>query len=441
MAFRNNGLIRRGLLTLTMLLAPLQIYTLPVGEIYPSLVLLLSLSLFIFYDVWTPLRTSTALKCLAALILAQAVSLLWAVNVRDGIREIIYTLPFFFIFAACMHEAKRDPRFVIGLIVAYSVCALVQSGLVIGFRLEPAVKISYLQSRAAGIFANPSTLNGLFDVARNNALDPEKSGGFEVNANFGGVWIGMVGILTVGIAVGLRRPLLACVGVVHLCAVAFTGSKASLMLAVMLLFVMSMLAYTSRKISASRLALVFFMLAGVVVVGVAGSSFLSSTRFGQDSSDTFGSRQLIWAHAASEFIRSPFLGQGFGGWAESFKSYAWQNKILELPPHDTFIQLWSQSGIPAVVCGAAFAVTFATEMVGFMRCGPKSAAWIGAGMLCGFLFIFIQGLGENWGLLGTLRVSPMLAACLGVARVIAFRIRKADQDESTRSGAGRLRNA
>ncbi|WP_321798790.1 O-antigen ligase family protein [Caballeronia sp. J97] len=441
MGFRNNGVMGRGMLVLTMLLAPFQIYTFPVGEIYPSLVLLLSFSLVIFYDVWTPLRTSTALKCLAALILVQAISLLWAVSVRDGVREIIYTLPFFFIFAACMHEAKRDPRFVMSLIMAYSVCALAQSGLVIGFRLEPGIKLSYLQSRLAEIFANPSTLSGLFDVARNNALDPEKSGGFEVNANFGGVWIGMVGTLTAGIAIGLRKPLLVCVGAVHLCAVAFTGSKASLMLAVLLLFAMTMLAYTSRKMSASRLAVVFFMLAAVAIVGVAGLAFLSSTRFGQDSSDTLGSRQLIWVHAASEFIRSPLLGQGFGGWAESFRSYAWQNKILELPPHDTFIQLWSQSGIPAVVCGAAFSIAFVAEIVAFMRCGPKSAAWIGAGMLCGFLFIFIQGLGENWGLLGTLRVSPLLAACLGVARVIAFRVRHADENDRVRSRMGRLENA
>lgn len=441
MAFRNNGVMGRSLLALTMLLAPFQIYTLPVGEIYPSLVLLLGLSLFIFYDVWTPLRTSVALKCLGALILAQAISLLWAVNVRDGIREIVYTLPFFFIFAACMHEARRDPRFILGLVVAYSVCTLVQSGLVIGFRLEPAVKINYLHNRVAGIFANPSTLSGLFDVARNNALDPAKSGGFEVNANFGGVWIGMVGILTVGISIGLRKRLLTCVGGVHLCAVAFTGSKASLMLVVLMLFTMVMLAYASRKMSAPRLALIFLMLAALLIVGALGTAFLSSTRFGEDSSDTFGSRQLIWAHAASEFIRSPLLGLGFGGWAESFRSYAWQHKILELPPHDTFIQLWSQSGIPAVVCGAAFAVSFAVEIGKFMRCGPKSAAWIGAGMLCAFLFMFLQGLGENWGLLGTLRVSPLLAACLAAARVIAFRIREADKHEPTFSSSGGLSNA
>jgi O-antigen ligase len=428
---KGRNSIGRCLLLLTLVLAPFQIYTFALGDTYLPLVLLLSLGLAGFYDVRAPLKTSAALKWLIALLVAQAISLAWAVSVRDGIRDMVYTLAFVFVFVACMQESKRNPGFVIKLIIAYTVLALVQSGLVVLFRLDPGVKLSYLQSRLATVFANPTALNGLFDAMRNNVLDPTKSGGFELNANSGGAWVGLVGLLALGLAVGLRRRLLLCVAALHLCAVAFTGSKASLMLAVGLTICLVILVNVSKRVSASRLAVLCFVLAVLLAVGALGSVFLASTQFGQDSSDTIGSREVIWAHAAMEFANSPVLGQGYGGWTASFKPYAWRQRILEqLPPHDTFIQLWSQSGLPAVVCAIGFVTAFIVEMLQFTRCGSKTAAWVGAGMLCGFLFIFLQGLGENWGLLGTLRVSPLLAACLAVARVLSFRIRAATENES-----------
>lgn len=421
MTLRNDRIVGRRLLAATLLLTPFQIFTVAIGEVYLPLVLVLALGLFVFYDSARLLKTSVTMKCWAALILCQGISLLWAVSVRDGIREILYSLPFFIIFAACMYESKRDPKFIVSIIAAYSVLALCQSALIIIFRVDPDMKIQYLQGRLAEIFANPNTLVGLFSFGRNNVLDPDKSGGFEVNANSGAAWIGLVGMVTIGLAIGFRRKTLLIVGLAHLIAVFFSGSKAAILLACSMLVLMCMTVFLSKKLTPARLALFIIFAIFLSVVGTVGLMASSSTVFGQASSDTLDSRRLIWTHAAAEFIKSPILGQGFGGWSQSFQAYAWDQKISDsFPPHDTFIILWSQSGLLAVLIGLAFAVAFSVEVMILIRAGSRTAAWIGAGIWCGFLFFSIQGLGENWGLLGTLRMSPLLAACLALARVLTY---------------------
>jgi hypothetical protein len=421
MTLRNDGSAGRLLLAATLLLTPFQIYAIAIGEVYLPVVLVLALGLFLFYDVPRLLKTSLTMKCWSALILLQGISLLWAVSIRDGIREIAYSLPFFLVFAACMYETRRSPKFVISIIVAYSVLVLCESALIVIFRIDPDMKIKYLQGHLAEIFANPNTLVDLFSVGRNNVLDPDKSGGFEVNANSGAAWVGLVGMVTIGLGIGLRRKTLLLVGIVHLIAIFFSGSKAAMLLTCSMLVMMGLTVFFSSKLTPSRLAIFIVFAVVLSIVGSVALTASSATEFGRASSDTLDSRKLIWAHAAAEFIKNPIFGQGFGGWSQSFQSYAWEQKISDsFPPHDTFILLWSQSGLLAALIGLVFVMAFSAEVMALIRAGSRSATWIGAGIWCGFLFFSIQGLGENWGLLGTLRMSPFLAACFALTRVLTY---------------------
>ncbi|MFM0300654.1 O-antigen ligase family protein [Paraburkholderia sediminicola] len=421
MAITNNRMICRTVFAATLLTAPFQIFTSAIGQVYPSLTLLFALMLFLFYDVSKVLKTSLTMKTWAALVLVQIISLLWAVDIREGIREIVYSFSFFLVFGASMQESKRNLRSLTLLIIAYSVLTLSQSTLVIYFRLIPDVKIQYLQGHLAEIFTSPNTLIDLFGSERNNVLDEAKSGGFEVNANTGAAWVGMVGMVTMGLAIGLRRKLLFFVSLFHLVAVFFSGSKAASLLVCCLLALMYLTVYISKKFTPSRFAI---LISFVVLLTVAGSIVVaagSATDFGQASSDTLDTRKLIWAHAAVEFLKHPILGQGFGGWSETFQAYAWRQKISDgYPPHDTLIRLWSQSGLIAALVGAAFMIAFSVEVLTLVRSGSRTAAWIGAGIWCGFLFVSIQGLGENWGLLGTLRMSPFIAACFALSRALGY---------------------
>jgi O-antigen ligase len=428
MAITNSRMICRTVFAATLLSAPFQVFTSAIGQVYPSLTLVLALALVLFYDVSRVLKTSLTMKTWAALVLVQAISLMWAVDIREGIREIVYSFSFFFVFAAAMQESRRDPRLVTLLIIAYSVLTLSQSALVIYFRLMPDVKIQYLQGHLAEIFTSPNTLIDLFGSERNNVLDEAKSGGFEVNANTGAAWVGMVAMVTMGLAIGLRRRLLLFVSLFHLVAIFFSGSKAAALLACSLLVLMCLTVYGSRKLTPSRWAI---LISSVILLTVAGSIAAaagSTTDFGQASSDTLDTRKLIWAHAAVEFLKHPILGQGFGGWSETFQAYAWRQKIADsYPPHDTLIRLWSQSGLLAALIGAAFMIAFSAEVLTLVRSRSRTAAWIGAGIWCGFLFVSIQGLGENWGLLGTLRMSPFIAACFALSRALRYYAKPATQ--------------
>lgn len=367
-----------------------------------------------------------------ALLATWTISLAWAVDVRSGVRTLVYAAPFVLVFAAAFTVARRRPGTVECVLTWFSVFALVEAALVVVFRVNPGLEQAYLKSRIAGLFISPNTLEGLYSFAANNVRDPAKAGGFFVSANPAAAFLGVSAFIAAGVACATRRRWLLVVAAMLWGAVFFTGSKAGMILALALL----LLAVTAWILLAcpARLAervMLVALLATVVVAGVAGAVTgldAGDSRFFSQSRDTLQMRRAIWGYAARVFRDDPLRGQGFGGWEAGFPKYAVaQGLATGFPPHNTFIALWSQAGLLAGMLGGAFMVVVVRFGWHAVQSPDTEARLLAIGTTCAFLWIFVQGMGENFGLLGDLHMQPPLAAALALtyARHLAAQERPA----------------
>jgi O-antigen ligase len=238
-------------------------------------------------------------------------------------------------------------------------------------------------------------------------------------ANGAPAFLGMTAFVGWGLSLAYRRRALRAIAALLWLAVFFTGSKAGIVLALLLLFAGYLVWHGSnRRLSIGRVT----TLCGSLVVAVLGAGFglsqLAQSDFAQDSGETLDIRVVIWTHAVHEFLAHPLLGQGFGGWEQSFTPYAAKLGIPEnFPPHNTLISLWSQSGILAALIGLVFMYAVLAFGLRTLRTKSPELQALGLGTTLAFLWAFIQGMGENWGIVGDLHMQPMLASALGLTYV------------------------
>ncbi|MGH8582440.1 MAG: O-antigen ligase family protein [Gammaproteobacteria bacterium] len=392
-----------------------QVYTVPVMGIYPPLTLLTGLALWPELVRRAEVLRWPPLRIFILLLGVHALSLAWSEDKVLGIRNIAYLLPFLTVFAAAYGLAQRRAGWVNSAIAVFGLAALIEAALVVLFRIAPDVEDAFLHSSIARWFITPNALDVLFDVARNNVLGPLKSGGFFTNANVASGFLGMTAFVCWGLHLAYRRRGLGAIAALLWLAIFFTGSKAGLMLALLLLFAGYLVWHGSNgPLTISRVTTLFGSLVAAVLVAL-GLSQLAQSDFAQESGETLDVRGLIWTHALHEFLAHPLLGQGFGGWETSFTRYAAKLGISEsFPPHNTLIFLWSQSGILAALIGLLFMYAVLAFGVRTLRSKSRELQALGLGTTLAFLWAFIQGMGENWGIVGDLHMQPVLASALGL---------------------------
>ncbi|CAG2135791.1 hypothetical protein LMG26411_01144 [Cupriavidus numazuensis] len=361
-------------------------------------------------------RPLFAIVVLAAIVL---LSLLWSSDVRLGLAGFSQIMVFVLTACGCVYQARRDHRWVIRAFTALFCLSVVQMASVIVFRLNPDVKMVFLQSQIAKIFINENVLEALFMEGRNNVFDVVKSGGFGfVNGNAASAFAGLLVMAAIGLASAYRKRSYYIFAFTAFGSIYFTGSKAGLILMLALPIVAFTLIYMRRTGRRYRMFLPLAMgLIGVVAFSMYETVGLNSgNEFGGAVEDTTEVRLVMWNYAVSAFFGSPILGQGFGGWQEGFAPYANRYGFSQvLPPHNTFIYLWSQSGILAVAVGVWFsAILFKLSI---RKYDDKEARGVAFALGFGFLWLTIQGMGENFGLLGDNHMIPVLAGLLALALV------------------------
>ncbi len=379
---------------------------------------------------------------LLGIIAMYAVSLTWSPTPKLGLPPIGYTLQFLTIFAATLAEARRNRPLVLRLLVVTLGFTLVQAVAVIVFRVMPGLKLTYLTSPLARFFISPKVVGQLFTTGVNNVVDPTKSGGIlAVNANVGAIFLGMCAFVAAGLALDLRKRWLAVLAVVFFTAIAFAGSKAALLIEVGLTIIS--LHIISMRITHWRVRTRVSMLAVVLLATIVwltpkalsvsqGLEYKQLSLFASRSQATLSTREKIWAYGAKAFSEHPFLGQGFGGWQDDFPRYARKVGLdPDLPPHNTIIYLWSQGSILAAILGLWYIYGILNLGQRLVFNGEISDLGINLGMSMAFLWLFLQGMGENIGLVGD--GAPLLAGLLAIGCV--NRERMADRvDQTIRRG-------
>lgn len=431
---------------LTMVLSVPQLYVLPVADFYLSLAFVTSFALWPeALRAWRDLLRNKVMLVAAAIMLVQALSLLWSSDLRLGIRTLAYATPFFLIASAAAIVARDHPRVlrtVLGIVCAE---LLVLVLVVVAFRLDPALEMAYLRSELAGWLTGPNTIGAMLDgTGKNNVFDPVKSGGVFVNANVAAAYLG-VGALTAFMLAGQRQGqaswfLLA--GTVLLTGVFFTGSKASTLLGLALPLAaagVALYARFDRPVRNTLLVVALLVGPGCLLLAwgvtslakpsmLADSSMMgglgsAGAAFVAESTNTTNVRLKIWGYAVQAFAETPLLGQGFGGWKQGYTPYAESVGLSPaFPPHNTLIYLWSQSGLLAPLLALAFMYLVARLAWTLIRSGQAQPQQLGLLLGLAAAWHFGHGMGENWGLWGDTHLLPLFATLVGWSSFVQSRL-------------------
>lgn len=399
-----------------------QLYLLPVGDFYLSLAFISTLLLWpeAIKEAPTLLRQKIILSTLGLFII-QAISLLWSTDLRLGLRTLAYAIPFFLIAGAAFSASKRDPRFVYITLSITTGVMIFEALMVVAFRLYPELEMAYFQSSVSGPLSGPNVIASLLDDSgRNNVLDPEKAGGIFVNANIAASYLGMGAFIAFTIS-RINKSLISLITALLLWVSAlFTGSKAGIILAFALPLSAMAFYFYRRHAKDSRsiiLAIAWSAAPIILTFAVFSISFLAErSAFAAASIDTASIRLEIWNYAAKAFVESPILGQGYGGWQQGYGTYALTMGIAPgFPPHNTLIYLWSQSGILAAALGLMYMLYVMRLAYQLAVTDKRNTKLLGLTLGMAAAWLFIQGMGENYGHLGDARQQPILAALIGLA--------------------------
>jgi O-antigen ligase len=292
----------------------------------------------------------------------------------------------------------------------------VEAVLVIIFRVLPSVEIAFLSRSLARLFVSPNTLDALFtEGGGNNVLDAAKSGGLFVNANIAAAYLGMSAVAAWYVGRVMGSAVLRAVALLDWVAVGFTGSKAGLLCAVGIPLCLGVVGVLrSQRVNP------FAIFAAALALAISATAFLSPPGiellddYRYDTLATFVSREQIWHYATQMIHQHPLAGLGFGGWEQRFQLNTYvTGATTPLPAHNSLFILWLQSGLPGVLCGLALTAAIfgaAARASGASDADTRTLAVAAAGA---FTWYFAQGLGENFGLVGEVHMTPLLGALLG----------------------------
>lgn len=174
-----------------------------------------------------------------------------------------------------------------------------------------------------------------------------------------------------------RRLLLAAHGamaIVSVAALVATGSKTALVLLVGLPIIALYIGWTARRPIAGAIV-------GVVAVLVAAGGIAAVLIKRPDllSSSTLNDRVGLWRMVAASFPERWFTGFGFGNWrfhiVEEWPFYFPGVATQVWPPHNIFLQAWTDAGIVSLVLVVAVMLMplgAAIRRIGEARRGPES---------------------------------------------------------------------
>jgi O-antigen ligase len=391
-----------------------QIYTFPIAGIYLSAALMCWLAAWRFALPDSGLWQWTWMRALLLFNVVGIVSIVWSPNKVLGIRYFIYSLPLLLAAHAIYALTRANPKAARRCVHVLLASTLVEAVLVIIFRLLPNVELAFLRSPVARLFISANSLIALFTTSPNNVLDPDKAGGFFLNANVASAFLGFCAVSAWYIGQADRSVLLRVVAFFNWFAVLLAGSKAALVLALAVpVLVLIVETFSSRQINLKAI-IGGLLTASVAFVAVAllWNQSLAS-RFEHDSLSTLGTRRAIWGFARQAIQTHPFLGLGFGGWDKEFPLYAFMHGVgFNFPPHNSLLIAWTQSGLPGVLAAVCWIAAVYVGITRAVRMGG-AVGQLGLGVGGAFTWYLIQGFGENIGVIGEVHLTPFLGLLLG----------------------------
>ncbi len=392
-----------------------QLYFLHIGKSYISLTTISILLLIPFLFMNLQLLTWKPLFAVSLILIFQIISLLWSIDIKMGFSFILKFVLFILVVIITYILARKNHKIFIYILEIYFLLLLLEVFLVIYFRLHPMIKLGFLHTKIAEIFINPNVIEGLWSGEKNNIFDPNKSGGFFVNANVAAAFLGINTFISYGLSKSYSIKWLNIITFLLVIGILFTGSKAGLILIVLLtLFLNLVYKFIGSHLTMQKVLITLFFIILLYLTLLFSYNYILNNYFAKEITNTTEIRFLIWDCALKQFLYSPLIGLGFGGWHEIFSQYAMSKGISSgYPPHNTLIYLWAQSGIFVVILAIFFMIYVIKFGFRLIKSNVKELKGLGIAVLGAYLWTFIHGMGTNFGLVGELHMEVILAAILG----------------------------
>jgi O-antigen ligase len=419
------GVLVSSLIPATLLLgaaaifASMQIYTVSTAGVYFSVSHLASLGGWRFF-ARGPVCKEKWYIAIVMLVGLQIVAMFWSPNPVLALRTAIYTLPFLFMVPGFVILYLEKPK-IFRLVILLSLGFVgLESLLVIAFRVLPSLEARFLSSIFGRFFVSPNIIaeltNGAYTV-----FDPGKAGGFFVNANVAAAFMGFSGALAWFWAPSLKAPWLRWNALFIFFSIPFTGSKAGVIigLGALVIYVLTQIART-RKVSLAWVAAICFGLALAIPIGILVLELISKSQFIKNSGMTLEIRLAIWDFAFQILRNHPLEGLGFGGWELEWPQYAAAYGYSPFfPPHNAFVALFAQTGFLGPLLGLFFVSSVLWFLWRVSRTANEEVHMAALGSFLGLLWLFVQALGENYGLLGEPHMTPLMALALAYIYVLS----------------------
>jgi len=124
-------------------------------------------------------------------------------------------------------------------------------------------------------------------------------------------------------------------------------------------------------------------------------------------------RLYMWKYGINQMPKHLLKGFGYGGWDKNYGEYAKKHNLNFQPPHNTFIFLWSNSGIFAIIFALGFIYSIIKFGIKLFLMKNEKLKGYSVILLFSFGWVFLQGMGENSGLIGDEHMISILAIVLG----------------------------
>lgn len=341
------------------------------------------------------------------IIFFQVISLAWSSDYLMGIKQILLEINFVIMFLSAYMLAITHPFRSLFIFKIFLILLFIPGLLVLLFKYAPSLEEIFLRSNLAGIFINPNNLSEIYGERPNNVIDVSKSGGFFVNANVASAYFGISGFISLGLWRAYRKFIFLFLSMGLLLFSLLTGSKAGLLL----LLVFGLMNLWLNRSSIKYLYTILTLI-GSIILGYIFDDFLMD--FNEKSLSAIDVRNQIWLYGFSIFMDNIFTGVGFGGWQEGFKQYAYSSSLSEsYPPHNTLIYLWSQSGIVAIILYLLFIYYIIYFSIRLIKSKNLELRGLGFGLFISNLWVFLHGMGTNFGIIGDDHIFIILSVILG----------------------------
>lgn len=339
----------------------------------------------------------------------QLISAAWSPDPLQAVRSAATTFALLVVLIATVELLTRKDTLVRRALSISGVAVVIHALLIAVFFLVPTIEAQYLKSSVAPYLSGKGVTRIYGDLFNNVVLEG-KAGGLFVNGNTASMFMGVCATVFLASGVKFRSKWHVCVASFAYSGALMTGSKTALFIGVVWIAACILLYTAARRAH----LVVPGVVAGILGVQIGLSALLeNSPELAQDSTHTFGSRQLMWNVAFKGLAESPVLGLGYGGWFEQYARFGSEIGFSVRPAHNLLLQTWLDSGVLGTFVVLFFYGSILVACLKALRLNSGSGI-VACSVLAASGWVFIHGQGDNTAFYGDTHSLAFLAVGLAL---------------------------